>query len=215
MSTLLIFGASGLVGSQALAVALADQRVSHVIAPTRRPLPVHERLSNPRLQQMLDDPGIGGSWCADAAICALGTTRKHAGSAAAFRAVDYDLVLNVAERSRQAGVQRYALVSSMGANPRARLLYPRTKGEVEDAIEQLGFASLTILRPGFLEGHRAEQRTVEQVTGALLRLATPVLPRSLRPSSSALVAACLVDSVFQQRASVQVIHSEQFVASRK
>lgn len=212
MSTLLIFGATGLVGSQALALALADQRVTHVIAPTRHPLPVQERLSNPLLQQMLDDPDIGGSWSANGVICALGTTRKQAGSAAAFRAVDYDLVLKVAERSRQAGVERFALVSSMGADPRARLLYPRTKGEVEHPIGLLGFASLTILRPGFIEGHRSAQRPVEQMTGALLRLAAPVLPRSLRPSSSAMVATYLVDSMFQQGTGRQVIHAEQFAA---
>lgn len=209
MSTLLIFGATGLVGSQALELALADPRVSLVIAPTRRPLPDRERLSNPRLQEMLEGPDTS-YWHADGAICALGTTLKQAGSAAAFRAVDFDLVLKVAERSRQAGVQRFALVSSLGANPKARFLYPRTKGEVERAVEQLGFASLTLLRPGFLEGHRQQPRPMEKMMGAMLHLAAPMLPRSARASSSAMVAACLVDAVLQQQQGTQIIQSAQF-----
>jgi uncharacterized protein YbjT (DUF2867 family) len=192
-------------------MALADPRVSQVIAPTRRPLPAHERLLNPRLQRMLEDPGID-AWRADGAICTLGTTLKQAGSAAAFRAVDHNLVLKVAERARQADVRSYALVSSLGADPDARWLYPRTKGEVERAIGQLGFASLTILRPGFLQGYRSERRTMEKMMGLLLRLARPVLPRSARASSSAMVAAHLVDAALQQRQGTHVIHSEQFAA---
>jgi uncharacterized protein YbjT (DUF2867 family) len=214
MTTLIIFGATGLVGSQALALALADKRVAQVIAPTRRALPHHERLANPRLEQMLQDADTD-LWRADGAICALGTTRKQAGSAAAFRAIDHDLVLQVAERCRQAGVPRFALVSSLGADPRARFLYPRTKGEVERAVEQLGFPSLAILRPGFLEGHRQEQRPMEKMMGMLLRVAAPLLPRSARASGSALVAAALVDAAIQQPAGTQIISSERFASSKQ
>ena len=211
MTTLIIFGATGLVGSQALALALADKRVAQVIAPTRRALPNHERLANPRLEQMLQDPAMD-LWRADGAICALGTTRKQAGSTAAFRAIDYDLVLQVAGRCRQAGVPRFALVSSLGADPRARFLYPRTKGEVEQAIKQLGFPALAILRPGFLEGHRQEQRAMEKMMGRLLRLAEPLLPRSARASASALVAATLVEAAIQQPAGMQIVTSEWFAS---
>ena len=213
MTTLIIFGATGLVGSQALAEALADKRVAQVIAPTRRPLPAHERLVNPQWEKMLEGPGMD-SWRADGAICALGTTLKQAGSTAAFRAIDHDLVLMLAGRLRQAGVRCFALVSSLGADPRSRLLYPRTKGEVERAIGKLGFPSLTILRPGFLSGYRREQRAMERMVGMLLRLAAPALPRSARASSSAMVAACLVESAIQQRQGTQVITSEQFADPR-
>ena len=37
-TSLLILGASGLVGYQVLQMALADERIDQVIAPTRRPL---------------------------------------------------------------------------------------------------------------------------------------------------------------------------------
>ena len=214
MTTLIIFGATGLVGSQALAMALADKRVTQVIAPTRRALPNHEQLTNPRLEQMLQDPHTD-LWRADGAICALGTTRKQAGSAAAFRAIDHDLVLQVAGRCRQAGIPRFALVSSLGADPRARFLYPRTKGEVEQAVEQLGFPSLAILRPGFLEGHRQEQRPMETMMGMLLRVAAPILPRSARASASALVAAALVDAAIQQPAGTQILSSDRFASSKQ
>jgi uncharacterized protein YbjT (DUF2867 family) len=208
MTTLFIAGATGLVGGQALGLALADARVTRVIAPTRRPLPPHPRLENPRLNVLMDEAGPDG-WRADGAICALGTTRATAGSGSAFRAVDHDLVLAMARRLREAGVERFALVSSLGANPRSRFLYTRTKGEVEEAIVSLGFPSYTILRPGFLDGERAEYRPLERAAGAMLRLVGPLLPRAARVSPVSTVAALLIEAAIAGAPGVHIIGSAQ------
>ena len=209
MTTLFIAGATGLVGGQALALALADARVTRVIAPTRRPLAEHARLDNPRLDALIAGAGPEG-WRADSAICALGTTRKIAGSDAAFRAVDYDLVLSIATRLREAGLTRFTLVSSVGADPRSRVLYTRTKGEVEEAIGRLGFPALTILRPGFLEGERAEYRPMERVVGTLLRLAGPLLPRSARVSLVSSVARRAVETALEGPTGNRIIGPAEF-----
>jgi uncharacterized protein YbjT (DUF2867 family) len=212
MTTLFIAGATGLVGGQALALVLADARVTRVIAPTRRPIPAHAVLENPRLDALMDDAGPEG-WRADGAICALGTTRATAGSDAAFRAVDHDLVLAIAQRLRGAGVQRFILVSSVGADPRSRVLYTRTKGEVEEAIGRLGFPSLTILRPGFLDGERAESRPFERVAATLLRLAGPLLPRSARVSPVSSVARLAVEAAIDGSMGTRIIGSAEITRS--
>jgi uncharacterized protein YbjT (DUF2867 family) len=211
MTSLFIAGATGLVGGQALALALADGRVTRVVAPTRRPISTHDKLENPRLDALMADAGTD-AWHADAAICALGTTRAIAGSDAAFRAVDHDLVLAIARRLRAAGVARFALVSSVGADPRSRFLYTRTKGEVEEAVGGLGFPSLTILRPGFLDGERAEVRPFERLMGAILRLAGPVLPPAARVSPVANVAALLLEAAIMAAPGRHVIGSAQIAA---
>ena len=68
----LILGATGLVGRNALTQALAHPAVTKVIAPTRKPLAKQDKLTNPvatKLEQLL--PEVTG-WGADAAICASG-----------------------------------------------------------------------------------------------------------------------------------------------
>jgi uncharacterized protein YbjT (DUF2867 family) len=208
MTSLFVAGATGLVGGLALELALADVRVTRVIAPTRRPLAPHPKLANPRLDALIDAAGPEG-WRADAAICALGTTRAIAGSAAAFRAVDHDLVLAIARRLRAAGVERFALVSSLGADPKSRVLYTRTKGEVEESIRGLDFPSLTILRPGFLDGNRAEVRPMERVVGAVLRFAGPLLPPSARVSPVSRVAELLIEAATTAAPGTRVIGAAQ------
>ncbi len=192
-ATLYLAGATGLVGSQALALALADDRVKAVIAPTRRPIPEHPKLVTTVMDAARLQDDIA-RWAPDGAICALGTTRAKAGSAAAFRAIDHDLVIALATHLRDAGVGRFALTSSVGANAHSWFLYTRTKGEVEAAIGRLGFPSLTILRPGFLGGSRDENRPMERLMGRALQVASPLLPAAARISPSSTVARMLVEA---------------------
>ena len=44
---ILLLGATGLVGSETLKLALSDESVTKVIAPTRTQLPPNEKIVNP------------------------------------------------------------------------------------------------------------------------------------------------------------------------
>ncbi len=210
MTRILLAGATGMIGTAALRLLLGDDRVTHIVAPTRRPLAPHPKLLNP-IASSEDLKPDADWWAADGAICALGTTRAKAGSAAAFRAIDHDYALAVAARIRAGGAARFALTSSTGADARSYFLYTRTKGELEDAIDRLGFPSLTILRPGFLGGERGEHRPMEAVMGTLLRIAAPILPASARISPGATVAALLVEAAIAGTPGRHVIGPAQIV----
>jgi uncharacterized protein YbjT (DUF2867 family) len=207
MTRILLAGATGMVGAATLSLLLADERVTQVVAPTRQPAPAHAKLLNPLITSEALQPDAAW-WAVDGAICALGTTRAKAGSAAAFRAIDYDYVLAVARQVRRGGASRFALTSSTGANAGSPFLYPRTKGELEDAIDRLGFSSLTLVRPGLLGGERTEHRPLETVLGSLLRIVGPVLPASARISPAATVAALLVEAALNGTAGRHVITSK-------
>lgn len=121
-----------------------------------------------------DWPGLVGS--VDAAVSTLGTTMRVAGSQAAFRAVDHDTVIAFAAAARRAGARQMVTVSSVGADPGSRNFYLRTKGEMEQALEALGFDRLDILRPGLLRGERGgDRRLGERIGIALSPVANLVL----------------------------------------
>jgi len=132
MAKVLLLGGSGLVGRELLRLLQLDPRVSRIVAPSRRPLPPGSKVVNPlganltSLVVALDEP-------IDLLFCCLGTTRKQAGSAAAFRAVDYDLVVDSAKAARELGARHCLAVSAHGADATSRFLYNRTKGEMEQA----------------------------------------------------------------------------------
>jgi uncharacterized protein YbjT (DUF2867 family) len=194
MHRLLILGATGLVGQQVLAQALADPSVAQVVAPTRRALPTHPKLLNP----IVDFKALPQAdwWAADAVVCCLGTTLKQAGSPAAFRAVDHDHVLAAARLARAAGTPTFALNSSLGAAAASSNLYLRTKGETEDDLAALGFASLTLVRPSLLDGGpRPDSRPGEALGLWFARLARPLIPARYRAVRTEAVARALLQAV--------------------
>ena len=99
----------------------------------------------------------------------------NAGSEAAFRIVDLDLIVKIATFALSAGAERFIMVSSVGASPAAKNFYLRVKGEAEKAVEQLRFRSLLIMQPSMLLGARRELRTLELVAQPMMRVAGPLL----------------------------------------
>jgi len=206
---LLLLEASGLVGSNALALALADHAISEVIAPTRKPLPPADKLVNPVCPRLDDFVPMLASYGPQAVICALGTTQAKAGSKEAFRHVDHELPVALGRAARDAGAERFALVSAVGASATSLFFYTRTKGEVERDIQAIGFRSLTICRPSLIGGERAEVRRAEGAAMVLTRLFTPVQPKRycINPASS--IAAVLLDAVAEARPGCHWISSEK------
>lgn len=206
MSSILIAGSTGLVGRHVLARALDDGRIERVVAPTRRPLSPHPKLVNPVLD-MSALPAQARWWGVDSVVCTLGTTRANAGSDAAFGAIDFDLQLATARHTFAHGARRFALTSSMGADPDSRFLYLRTKGELENAVSQLDWYSLTIVRPGAILGKREEVRAGEVITAAALRVLAPVLPKKYRGNQARDIAAVLFESAVDGMSGQRIVKS--------
>jgi len=81
----------------------------------------------------------------DIAYCCLGTTRKDAGSDREFKKVDFGYVVNFARKCKEAGINHFHLVSSVGANKDSWFLYPKTKGQAEQACIDIGFSKTLYL----------------------------------------------------------------------
>lgn len=189
-------GASGLVGQHLLAGLLADPRVSAVHAFGRRPLGgAHPALTT----HTVDFAALPALPPCDAVYLALGTTRRAAGSRAAFRAVDFDATVAFARAARAAGAQRAGLVSAIGADPDAAVHYNRVKGEVERAVADLDFDGLVIARPSLLLGDRAALgqpvRPIERLMAGMAAVAPSLIPLGVRPIAARDVACALLAAV--------------------
>ena len=200
----LLAGATGLVGQEILHALLADDTVSTAHALVRRPL----AMAHPKLTaHVVDFTALPILPEADEIYLALGTTIKVAGSQAAFRAVDYDANLALARAAFKAGARRLGVVSAMGADSTSRIFYNRVKGELEVALEAIGFEAFVIARPALLTGERAAlgqaARPGERIGAVLAGLLRPIIPADYRPIKASAVARALLAHV--PRAQGQVI----------
>ena len=173
----MLIGATGLVGGAVVAHA-GDRPLILIARRLVANLPPHyvQHVAPPG-----DWPAIIATARPATLICCLGTTIRQAGSQAAFRAVDHDLVLAAAGAARRAGTAHMIVVSAVGASAKSRNFYLRTKGEAEDDLAALGFDRLDILRPGLLMGERqGPPRLGEGIAMAAAPFTDALLHGSLR-----------------------------------
>jgi len=160
--TAIIFGASGLIGGYCLKVLLKQEVYREVRSFGRKKLPItHENLTQfildfDKMEELAQE--IKGN---DIFIC-LGTTRAKAGRDG-FIKVDFDYSFNAAKHAVMNGANQLVLVSSVGADPNAFLLYSKTKGQLEEAVKRLPFWATHILQPSLLLGPRQETRIGEKM----------------------------------------------------
>lgn len=208
--TALVVGASGLVGRELLRqLAAHDSGYTSVHALVRRPIEPAPRSVQ---MQVVDFSHLPPALpAADELYCALGTTIKVAGSKEAFRAVDFDAVVDSARAAQAAGVKRMAVVSALGADARSRVFYNQIKGEMEAALRALRFERLVIARPSLLSGAREAlgqaPRLAEQLSLTLLRPFGGLLPASIRPIDASVVARAMCVALGADGPAAQVIES--------
>jgi uncharacterized protein YbjT (DUF2867 family) len=167
--TAIVIGASGLVGSEIVKQLLVDEDYSKVKLFLRKEIP----FSNSKLQQYIIDFNkldassdlING----DVVFCCMGTTIKVAGSQDAFMKVDYTYVLNFAQLAKRNGIDKFIVVSSLGADKNSANFYLKVKGDVENDLTRLKFKNLIIVRPSMLLGDRKEFRLGELIGKKIMK----------------------------------------------
>jgi len=196
MSISIVAGSTGLIGRNVIE-ALSNKNQS-VVALTRRSI---SNLPHNITELIIDFDAFEkhGSLppCSNVFIC-LGTTIKTAGSKENFRKVDIDYCLSIAKKAKKSGAETLSLISSIGANSSSKNFYLKTKGQLEEAIQDLGFSTVNIFRPSFLVGERSEKRMAEKVAIKLAKIMDLFLigsARKYRSVKAELLAKTMVSKI--------------------
>ena len=175
----LIFGATGLIGTELWRLLAEDERWSQIVCPGRKkPFGIDEypKVSAPAVN-LFQPETFAGLLQADVAFCCLGTTRKQAGSKEAFWRVDVELVTLLAEACARAGVRRMVVISAMGVKKNSMFFYNRAKATMEEQVRRSGIPEVIFVRPGLLLGSRAEHRSGESIAISITKAITPLTSR--------------------------------------
>lgn len=177
--SIVVAGGTGLVGREALrlfaqrgtthpnqSVAALVRRRGSLVADLSGAASIHERVFDYEDGKAYRE--LFAAAPVEMVVCALGTTRKKAGSDDAFRQVDLVYPQRLLEAFAKANPSgTFALVSSVGAEG-ASGLYLRTKNELETAVKASGLRYI-IVRPSLLDGDRQEERLAEKLSLGLSR----------------------------------------------
>lgn len=204
MSHYAIIGASGLIGGSLVDELLktTDDKITII---SRRPL----GFSNSRIQELIVDftnqsdlnKALKGI---DAVFIAIGTTQKKMkGDLVAYRKVDYDIPVAVAEACIINNVPKLLLVSSVGADSSSSNFYLRLKGELEEAISKMSIPYIGIFQPSLLLGDRKEFRLGEKISQLVMPLFAFAIPSKYKPIAASSVAKAMIREAIHNEAGVR------------
>ncbi len=158
---IIITGATGMVGSEVIRQAIADNDISEVTALVRRPLKIqHPKLNTVIHQNFLDYSNLAEVFKnKDACLWCLGIS-QNAVSKEEYIRITYDFTLAAAKEMLQANpLITFLFLSGDGADltGKSKFLFGRIKGKTESALLKLPFKKLYIARPaGILPVHKLD-----------------------------------------------------------
>jgi len=200
--SLVVVGASGMVGGYALRYALENSDVKNVTSIGRKKLGIsHAKLKEVLHQNFADCSPLADALSnQDAVVYCLGTYTGSVSDAELHRiTVDYTVEFSRVLRGSSPGAA-FSFLSGNGADPtgRSRLAFARYKGDAENAVLAAGFPHVYLFRPAYI--YPVEPRNEPNFSYRLLRTVYPVF-RVLFPNQVIRaddLARAMVDLVLRQ-----------------
>ena len=210
MSSALVIGGTGLVGSHLIDQLITSNDYSSVVSLVRK----NNRDSSRKLKEIVFDfenkDSIQHIKKAEHVFCCLGTTIKKAGSKSAFKFVDYDIPLLFGRWAENISATSFSIVTAMGANPSSKIFYNRTKGLIEEEIKQLKIPTIQIFQPSLITGKRKEFRAGEIAAKITFSFLNPLLigkAKKYRPIAANTIAQGMLSELKKGKRGIAIIPS--------
>lgn len=204
----LVVGATGAVGKDLVRLLLDDERFDEIHIFVRGASGVkHEKLT----EHIVNFDNID-EWkdklCGNVLFSCIGTTLKDAGSKEKQWKIDYNYQYDVAAAASENGVERYILVSSVGASASSSVFYLRMKGQLDEAVGKLPFTYKGIIRPASLI-RKDTTRTSEKITVPVLKVLNSIgLLKNNMPIRTELVARAMINAAASGKHGYEVIEGQ-------
>lgn len=219
MSSVLIFGASGLVGKHCVEQLLQNKNVTSIGVISRRILADDFFSSTNKIQQHIIDfelflfeetekaTALFSQY--DICLLCLGSTIKQAGSREAFARIDLDYTAQAAKLAKASGINKIGMISALGSHPQSKIFYSAVKGKAEQSLIDLNFDHCFIVRPSLILGSREEMRIGEDLGKPLMKLISPLLIGPLkkyRAIQAKDIAKGLIKHIFNSKQKLKYLY---------
>ena len=161
MKTALLFGSSGLIGSNLLDNLINNNNYNKIKIFVRGLPSINNSKVEVIKTDFMDLDTLKENLIGDDCFFCIGTTHKDTPDKNEYRRIEYDLPVHLAKIAKLNSINNFIYVSSIGANPKALSTYLKNKGQAEEELKKIGFSNLSIIQPSFLVGNRKAFRISE------------------------------------------------------
>jgi uncharacterized protein YbjT (DUF2867 family) len=206
MKKAIVIGGTGMVGTQLIKLLLESSAYSEVVSLVRK----CSGVKHPKLNEYIIDFDQPENWynliTGDVLFSTLGTTIAQAKTKDNQYKVDFTYQYVVAEIAAKNGIPNYVLVSSAGASSKSTVFYSNMKGKLDDAVRVLPFNTISILRPGQLDGNRNENRIGEKVGLSVMYAFNKIgLFKRYKPIQAREVAQAMLHAAEKQQSAIYTL----------
>lgn len=148
---IIVTGATGMAGSEVVRQAIADENIEQIVCIARRPLEISgAKIKTIIHHDFLNYDAIKDEFknC-DACIWCLGISQLQV-SKAQYAVITFDYTIAAAKAMLTVNPEIHFLFlsgNSADRTEKSRVLFARLKGRAENALLEMGFKKLTIVRP--------------------------------------------------------------------
>ena len=209
-----LFGGTGLTGSSILDLLNNDSDFKSIIVVSRK---LFTHSSNKISNKIIDfsDPAEIESCIKQDSIVfsCIGTTQAQVKrNKNKYRAIDYDITLNIANACEKLKAKKFLFISSGGANSSSSNFYLKLKGEIENAVLKTKQKSLFILKPSLLIGKRKNSRFIESIGQIIMPLFSILLPDSIKAVKATTVAKCMLELSKSELSNLNIIENKEILS---
>ena len=184
MKTAIILGATGLTGGELLNRLLKDERYEKVKLFSRSTIGLKNDKIEEHLIDMFELEKYAEDFKADEVFCCIGTTQAKTPDDETYHKIDYGIPVAAAKLAKENGIDRFLVVSALGADVKSRFFYNRTKGEMERDVLAQNIPETYIFQPSLIAGKREEKRPFEAAWKKVMSVVNHLLVGPLKKYKS-------------------------------
>ncbi|PCH76257.1 MAG: nucleoside-diphosphate sugar epimerase [Flavobacteriaceae bacterium] len=178
--TAIILGATGLTGSLLLEKLIEDTRYEKIVLISRSKIDNLPSKVSQHIGDLLELSQFSTYFKADELFCCIGTTKDKTSDSTIYKKIDHGIPVAAANLCKAHNIATFIVISALGADKNSRIFYNRTKGEMEEAVLNMGLDHTYILRPSLIVGLRNQTRIGETIWKNILAICQPLLQGGLK-----------------------------------
>lgn len=214
--SVIIIGATGAVGTEALKRLVVMNEVGKITLLVRSKSPVESDKITQHVVDVLDpvtyQVHLSGH---DIAISTFGVGEPTKISKEDFIKIDRDTVLSFARLCKEAGITHFQSLGSVGVDSKSSQYYLKAKGELEDGIVALGFSRVSLFHPSMILTPSNRYGLSQGLTLAIWPILTPLLMgplRKLRGIKVKRLGRAIANNIATNGNGVEVLEWDEFEA---
>lgn len=180
MRSAIVLGATGLTGGYLLNILLKDPEYSKIILFSRSSVGFqHDKLEE-HLIDLLELEKYKEAFIADEVFCCIGTTKSKTPDNETYKKIDLGIPVTAAKLCRQNNIEKFLVISALGADANSSVFYNKVKGEMQHQVLEQGISKTYIFQPSLIAGDREEKRFFENLAIKSFKVLNKLMIGSLR-----------------------------------